>query len=92
VRIAELVSEVLLPRAAAGLDRFGVAPAYRDQLLGIIDERCRTGQNGAAWQTATVNAAELKRGMDRTSALHHMLSRYAELQRTNDPVHTWPID
>ncbi|HTF12884.1 MAG TPA: glutamate--cysteine ligase [Asanoa sp.] len=92
VRIADLVPEVLLPRAAAGLDRFGVAPRFRDQLLSIIGDRCRTGQNGAAWQTAMVRMAETKRGMDRTTALHHMLTRYGELQRTNDPVHTWPID
>ena len=82
---------MLLPIASAGLDGFGVAPAERDRLLGIIEQRCRTGRNGAAWQTATVWAVERHRNLDRHAALRHMLQRYAELQRTNEPVHSWPI-
>ncbi|MGW0434636.1 glutamate--cysteine ligase [Micromonospora sp. NPDC003197] len=92
VRVSNLVLDVLLPRAAVGLDRFGVDPDHRDRLLGIIEERCRTGRNGAVWQTESVFAAEQGRGMDRPAALHHMLRRYRELQRTNAPVHTWPVD
>ena len=79
----------LLPKAYAGLDRFGVDPAQRDRLLGIIEERCRTGRNGAVWQTEAVRDAEQRRGMDRSAALHDMLQRYTEHQRTNEPVHTW---
>ncbi|SDT73516.1 glutamate--cysteine ligase [Actinoplanes derwentensis] len=86
----ELVREVLLPLAHAGLDRFGVHPAQRDRLLGIIEDRCRTRRNGATWQTAAVRAAE-GRGRDRAAALREMTQRYVELQRTNEPVHTWPV-
>ncbi|MEV4627510.1 glutamate--cysteine ligase [Micromonospora sp. NPDC049523] len=92
VRVTDLVLDVLLPRAAAGLDRFGVAPAERDRLLGIIEQRCRTRRNGAVWQAKSVWAAEHHHGLDRSAALHRMLQRYGELQRTNEPVHTWPID
>lgn len=92
VPVAKLVLDVLLPRAAQGLDGFGVAPAERDRLLGVIEQRCRTGRNGATWQAETVWAAERQRGLDRDAALHHMLQRYAELQRSNEPVHTWPVD
>ncbi|MFB9234707.1 glutamate-cysteine ligase family protein [Plantactinospora siamensis] len=92
VRVTDLVLDVLLPRAAAGLDRFGVAAPHRDRLLGIIEQRCRTRRNGAVWQTETVRAAERGRGMDRKAALHHMVQRYGELQRSNEPVHTWPVD
>jgi hypothetical protein len=92
VRVTDLVLDVLLPRAATGLDRFGVYPAHRDRLLGIIEQRCRTGRNGAVWQTESVWAAERGRSMDRSAALHHMLRRYSELQRTNEPVHTWPVE
>ena len=60
--MTDLVLDVLLPQAAAGLDRFGVAPAQRDRLLGIIEERCRTGRNGAVWQTETVRNAEKRLG------------------------------
>ncbi|MEV1289749.1 glutamate-cysteine ligase family protein [Micromonospora sp. NPDC049679] len=91
VRVTDLVLDVLLPKAYAGLDRFGVRPADRDRLLGIIEERCRTGRNGAVWQTEAVSAAQRGRGMSRTAALHEMLQRYGELQRSNAPVHTWPV-
>ncbi|MEO3815032.1 glutamate-cysteine ligase family protein [Plantactinospora sp. B24E8] len=92
VRVTDLVRDVLLPRAAAGLDRFGVGAAHRDRLLGIIEERCRTGRNGSVWQVEAVRAAERGRGMNRSQALHHMLRRYGELQRTNEPVHIWPVE
>ena len=90
--VTELVLDVLLPKAHAGLDRFGVDPEHRDRLLGIIEERCRTGRNGATWQTEAVWAAEHRRGLDRQAALHDMLLRYSALQQTNEPVHTWPVD
>jgi hypothetical protein len=92
VRITDLVLEELLPKAYAGLDKFGVHPTHRDQLLGIIEERCRAGRNGATWQTDAVRAAERRRGLDRQAALHDMLLRYTELQQTNEPVHTWPVE
>ncbi|WP_307834680.1 glutamate-cysteine ligase family protein [Paractinoplanes lichenicola] len=89
VPVAELVRSVLLPKAYAGLDRYGVAPAVRDRLLAVVDERCRLGRNGASWQTEAVREGE-RRGLSRSEALHSMLLRYSELHRTNDPVHTWP--
>jgi hypothetical protein len=89
VEVTELVRSVLLPKAYAGLDRYGVEPAIRDRLLGVIDERCRVSRNGATWQTEAVHAAE-SRGLTRTEALHDMLLRYRTLQQSNEPVHTWP--
>jgi hypothetical protein len=92
VPVTDLVRRWLLPKAYAGLDRFGVDPAHRDRLLGIIEERCRTGRNGAVWQTEAVWAAEHRRGLNRDAAVHDMLLRYSKLQNTNEPVHTWPVD
>jgi hypothetical protein len=91
VKVTDLVLDHLLPKAYAGLDRFGVSPAHRDRLLDIIEQRCRTGRNGAVWQTESVWSAEHTRGLDRDAALHDMLLRYNELQRSNEPVHTWPV-
>jgi hypothetical protein len=91
VRVTDLVLDRLLPGAYSGLDRFGVAPALRDRLLGIIEQRCRSGRNGAVWQTEMVWDAQQRRGLDREDALHEMLQRYADLQRSNEPVHTWPV-
>ncbi|GAA3349945.1 glutamate-cysteine ligase family protein [Amorphoplanes nipponensis] len=92
IPVPELVLGELLPMAHAGLDAFGVDPAQRDRLLGVIENRCRTGRNGATWQTGAVWAAEHHRGLDRQAALHDMLLRYSSLQQTNEPVHTWPVD
>ncbi|BCY04944.1 glutamate--cysteine ligase [Actinoplanes sp. L3-i22] len=89
VGVVELVLETLLPLAYDGLDRFGVPPVDRDRLLGIIEGRCRSRQNGASWQTAAVRAAE-RRGLSRPDALREMTLRYLDLQRSNEPVHTWP--
>jgi glutamate-cysteine ligase len=92
VQVTELVRTVLLPQAYAGLDLFGVDPFWRDRLLGIIEERCRLGRNGASWQSAAVWEAEHRRGLTRAGALRDMLLRYCALQQTNEPVHTWPTD
>jgi gamma-glutamyl:cysteine ligase YbdK (ATP-grasp superfamily) len=89
MRAGDLVLERLLPAAYEGLDRFQVEPAVRDRLLGIIEQRCLTGRNGAVWQTETVSALEEK-GRDRMAALREMVTRYVELMHTNEPVHTWP--
>jgi Glutamate-cysteine ligase family 2(GCS2) len=91
ITVTELVLRQLLPKAYQGLDKLGVDPAHRDRLLGVIEGRCRTGRNGATWQTEAVWAAEHYRNLDRAGALHHMLLRYGELQWTNEPVHTWPV-
>ena len=90
IRVVDLVLERLLPLAHEGLDRFSVDPAVRDRLLGIIEQRCITGRNGATWQTEAVRHLE-QAGRDRPTALREMLLWYIALMRTNEPVHTWPI-
>ncbi|MBB5871050.1 hypothetical protein F4553_004429 [Allocatelliglobosispora scoriae] len=91
VRATDLLLDQLLPLAAAGLEGFGVDPAVSSHLLGIIEQRCLTGRNGSTWQVEFVRAAE-RRGLTRPAALRLMLGRYAELQRDNEPVHTWPTE
>ncbi|HEX6968092.1 MAG TPA: glutamate--cysteine ligase, partial [Micromonosporaceae bacterium] len=92
VPVTDLVRDVLLEKAAAGLDRFDVDPTHRDRLLGVVEQRCLARRNGAVWQTEMVRIAEHRDRLDRLAALHRMLHRYGELQRTNEPVHTWPIE
>jgi gamma-glutamyl:cysteine ligase YbdK (ATP-grasp superfamily) len=87
--VAELVLRRLLPMARDGLSRWGVDPVHADRLLGIIEQRCLTGQNGASWQVATTAALQ-DRGADRDEALRQMTQRYVEHMHTNEPVHTWP--
>jgi gamma-glutamyl:cysteine ligase YbdK (ATP-grasp superfamily) len=90
VPAAELVLRRLLPLARAGLAQWGVSPGHADRLLGIIEQRCVTGQTGAAWQVATVGALTEPGGTDREEALRLMTQRYIEHMHTNEPVHTWP--
>jgi gamma-glutamyl:cysteine ligase YbdK (ATP-grasp superfamily) len=83
---AELVLRRLLPLARDGLAQWGVNAAQADRLLGIIEQRCLSGQNGAAWQIASAGAEP-----DRKEALRLMTQRYIEHMHTNEPVHAWPV-
>ena len=74
------------------LFRSRVDPDETDRLLGIIEARCLTGQNGAAWQVATVQQLQEKRHLARPHALQVMALRYAEHMHSNEPVHTWPVE
>ena len=84
----ELVLRKLLPMAHEGLRRWGVAAEVRDRYLGVIEGRAKTGQNGAAWQVATVGALQ-DDGLTRPHALAEMLRLYCERMHSNEPVHTW---
>ncbi|MDR2985774.1 MAG: glutamate--cysteine ligase [Nocardiopsaceae bacterium] len=88
---AELILRRLLPLAREGLSKWGVDQSDADRLLGIVEQRCLTGQNGASWQMATVEAAGDGGARDRREALRMMTQRYIEQMHTNEPVHTWPV-
>jgi hypothetical protein len=47
VPASELVLRRLLPAADAGLAQAGIDAADRDRLLGVVERRCVTMQNGA---------------------------------------------
>ncbi len=85
----ELVLRRLLPLAAEGLDRWGVHPAERDRLLGIIQGRCVTGRNGASWQ---VGALHRDGPGARLDSLRAVLREYRARMHSNVPVHEWPLD
>jgi Glutamate-cysteine ligase family 2(GCS2) len=89
VPAAELVLRRLLPIARDGLDRCGVDPADADRLLGIIERRCVTMRNGAAWQSESFHHFYEQRGMDRLEALRRMTRLYREHMHSNEPVHDW---
>jgi hypothetical protein len=81
----------LLPLAAEGLDRLGIDSRDRDEYLGIVEARCRTGRNGATWQSETFHWLTGERGLGRTAALEELTVRYGDLMRLGEPAHTWPV-
>jgi hypothetical protein len=89
--VSELVLRRLLPQAREGLTRWGVDEDVAGRLLGIIEQRCLTGQNGSAWQIAEVNKLT-QSGLDRREALRLMTQSYIDRMHSNDPVHTWSLD
>ncbi|MFX4270908.1 glutamate--cysteine ligase [Propionibacteriaceae bacterium Y1685] len=88
VPVAELVVRKLLPLAADGLADWGADAEEISRLLGVIEQRCLRGGNGATWQTARVTAREAA-GEERSTALAGMLAEYVERMHSNQPVHTW---
>jgi gamma-glutamyl:cysteine ligase YbdK (ATP-grasp superfamily) len=89
VPATELVVRRLLPMARAGLDAWGVLPEESERLLGIIEQRCIVGQNGASWFTGRFATRLGQHGGDRDEAMRSTLLEYREHMHTNDPVHTW---
>jgi gamma-glutamyl:cysteine ligase YbdK (ATP-grasp superfamily) len=92
LQVAELVLRKLLPLAHEGLASWGVDRTQRERLLGVIEQRCLSGQNGAAWQAATFHRIYDRGGISRLDALREVVHRYLEYMATNAPVHTWPVD
>jgi hypothetical protein len=88
--VSELVLRRLLPAAHEGLAAAGVAAADRDRLLGIVERRCVTMQNGAAWQAAAFHRL-YDGGLERWEALRQMTVLYREHMHANVPVHDWPL-
>ncbi len=86
VKATELVLRRLLPMAHQGLASWGVATEDSDRLLGIIEQRCVKGTNGASWFVDRMHA---RTGQDRYDALRATLLEYRERMHSNEPVHTW---
>ena len=89
VPVTELVLRRLLPLAHEGLDGWGVDPAHRDRLLGVIEQRCLRVRNGASWQVATVRQIEAAGATDRAESMRLMLREYLPRMHSNVPVHEW---
>lgn len=85
----ELVLRNLLPLAHAGLERCGVATDIKDELLGVIEQRCITGRNGSTWLIGEFER-QIAANPDRERALRATTVRYEENMHANTPVHSWP--
>ncbi|MGI8675395.1 MAG: glutamate-cysteine ligase family protein [Nocardioidaceae bacterium] len=89
VPATELILRGLLPLAHEGLDDWGVDPAERDRLLGVIEQRCLLSRNGATWQAHCFHQLYDEGSASRMEALRGMVRRYSDHMHSNEPVHTW---
>ncbi|MEU0247988.1 glutamate--cysteine ligase [Streptomyces sp. NPDC006235] len=92
VPATELVLRRLLPLAHRGLELAGMDAAWREPLLGIVEQRCVTARNGALWQAEMVHHLEKTGVTDRREALRQMTATYMDYMHMNAPAHTWPVD
>lgn len=92
VPVDRLLLDHLLPLAREGLRRWKVDDADIERDLGVIEARATSGQNGAAWQIATVRHLTEREGLGRREASVELVRRYHRLSRSDQPVHTWPVD
>lgn len=79
-----LLLEEIVPMAAEGLARLGIAADERARYLDVITLRARTGQNGADWQRE--HAARHDRDLNK------LVADYLEHQRRGAPVHEWELE
>ena len=86
MRATELTLRRLLPMAREGLASWGVERATSDRLLGIIEQRCLLGTNGAEW---FVRRMHQRSDLERFDALRATWMEYRERMHSNPPVHTW---
>jgi len=87
-RAARVVMD-LVEVAHRGLIDAGVETADADEMLGVIDERVRSGLTGARWQRRVLESLEPR--LERDEALVAMLERYLAHSASGEPVHRWPL-
>ncbi len=65
--------------------------AWREPLLGVIEQRCVTARNGAVWQKEIFHRLTESHA-DPHEALRRMTELYVDYMHLNAPAHTWPTD
>jgi CBS domain-containing protein len=86
---SQLILERLLPTAAAGLDRAGIAPEDRDRYLGVIEQRVRTGRTGSRWMLQSL--ASMRDHGTPAERLNALTAAIVSRQTENRPVHEWEL-
>ncbi|HWV26437.1 MAG TPA: glutamate-cysteine ligase family protein [Aeromicrobium sp.] len=85
----ELVVRHLLPLAHAGLEQMNVESEVADRLLGIVEQRCIAGRNGATWLIEEFTD-RVARTADRYEAMRATTVEYEQHMHGGEPVHSWP--
>jgi len=79
----QLLLELLLPLADQGLKQIEVDAELSARLLGVIESRVMTGQNGAVWQRRFLELSGRE--------LPTLTREYRQRQRSGEPVHSWSL-
>lgn len=82
-RLAVLIEQELLPRAAAGLQALGIAAADRDDYLDVIRQRLASQQTGSRWQRRFIQ--------EKPGEFVEMTKAYLQRQRGGEAVARWGI-
>ena len=85
----DLILEELIPLALQGLRKVDVPSEDVDRYLHVIEERVRSGQNGAQWTTKALTA--LKNYPGESHRLRELTETMLTRSSEEKPVHLWPI-
>jgi CBS domain-containing protein len=85
----ELTTQVLLPIARQGLEKYNIDTADIDKYLGIIEERAKRHMNGSRWILQAYTKFRKETHIDEgltslTAAIYHN-------QIQSKPAHEWPL-
>ncbi|GGD52543.1 glutamate-cysteine ligase family protein [Lacimicrobium alkaliphilum] len=83
------VLRFLLPEAARGLAKLGVAAEESNRLLTVIEKRLDTGITGSSWQLKRLE--QHLESCDQQKALHRMLEDYQRLSLSGEAVANWSL-
>ncbi|EAR63120.1 glutamate-cysteine ligase family protein [Neptuniibacter caesariensis] len=81
------IARQLWPHVQKGLDQLCVDKDEQTHYLSIMDERLKTGINGAVWQRREF--MRLARKMNSAKALTGMVQNYMQYSAANTPVAQW---
>jgi len=85
----DLTTEILLPLARKGLEKYKIDSADIDKYLGVIEERAKSHMNGSRWILKTYTKFKKETHVDEnvtalTAAIYHN-------QTKSKPAHEWPL-
>ncbi len=84
-----LIRDELLPMARDGLAGASIDADDIDRYLGVIEERVDREQTGAQWVLGSLMGMGEKGTPD--LRVRKLTATMRELQRSGEPVHTWPL-
>src|SRR6185436_15157609 len=86
--VARDLATEMLPIAAEGLGKLGVAGDEIHRLLGVVRDRLASRTTGAGWQRRALARLLPRRRRDESLTL--MMQEYLANAATGRPVHEWP--